>query len=76
MDCFTNLTCISFYRNGTKIRYDDGVLFSVEDAPAPEARDPNYKYVDKTGPKIQAYDKSQGGIKKYKEEYQNSDARA
>jgi hypothetical protein len=69
MDCFTNLTCISFYRNGTKIRYDDGVLFSVENAPAPEARDTNYKYVDKTGPKIQAYDKSQGGIKKYKEEY-------
>lgn len=38
-----------------------------------EARDPSYNYVDKTGPKIQAYDKAQGGLKKYKEEYQNND---
>lgn len=76
MDCYTNLTCISFYQNGTKVRTDDGVFVSREDPPEPEVRDPNYKYVDKTGPKIQAYDKSQGGMKKYKEEYQNSDNRA
>ena len=31
--------------------------------------------MNKTGPKIQAYDKSQGGIKKYKEDYQNEDKR-
>ena len=37
--------------------------------------DPNYKYVNKTGPKKQVYDKSQGGKKKYKEDYQNNDNR-
>ena len=43
---------------------------------APTApRDPTYTYVNKTGPKKQAYDKSQGGKKKYKEEYQNYDNR-
>ena len=76
MDCQTNLTCVEFYKNGTKIIYDDGVFVSREDPPVEERRDPTYKYVDKTGPKMQAYDKSQGGKKKYKEEYQNSDSLA
>jgi hypothetical protein len=44
-------------------------------APTEPRKDPNYNYVNKTGPKIQAYDKSQGGIKKYKEDYQNDDNR-
>ena len=44
-------------------------------APAEPPKDPNYNYVNKTGPKIQAYDRSQGGIKKYKEDYQNEDNR-
>ena len=44
-------------------------------APDEPKKDPNYNYVNKTGPKIQAYDKSQGGLKKYKEDYQNGDNR-
>ena len=35
-----------------------------------------YTYVNKTGPKKQVYDPSQGGIKKYKEQYQTNDERA
>jgi hypothetical protein len=58
MDCQTNLTCVEFYKNGTKIIYDDGVFVSKEDPPVEERRDPTYKYVDKSGPKMQAYDKS------------------
>ena len=36
----------------------------------------NIAYVNKTGPKRQAYDMSQGGVKKYKESYQSGDALA
>ena len=52
MDCYENLTCVPLYKNGTKVRHDDGVHVSTEDAPAPVKRDPTYKYVDKTGPKM------------------------
>lgn len=78
-DCFPNSTCIVFFKNGSRSRFDgDRFVWNqgAIKAPAPEpGRNPNYNYVNKTGPKIQAYDKSQGGIKKYKEDYQNEDNR-
>jgi hypothetical protein len=85
VDCFGNTTCITTYMNKTRVRYDDDFLiwidaskaFEVARPPPPqEPRDPTYTYVNKTGPKIQPYDKSQSGSKKYKEEYQNNDKRA
>jgi hypothetical protein len=77
-DCFSNSTCIVFFNNGSRARYDNEMFVSIKGpikAPVvrEEAKDPNYNYVDKTGPKIQAYDKAQGGKKKYKEEYQNNE---
>jgi hypothetical protein len=85
VDCFGNTTCITTYMNNTRVRYDDDFLiwidaskaFEVARPPPPqEPRDPTYTYVNKTGPKIQPYDKSQSGSKKYKEEYQTNDKRA
>jgi hypothetical protein len=80
-DCFDNGTCFFYYKNGTITRWDNGmVVYSFTPKPAnmptTGGRDPSYTYVDKTGPKKQAYDKSQGGKKKYKEDLQNQDNRA
>ena len=81
-DCLDNATCTVFYKNGTIARWDqDTFVGSYTPKPVATATtqiagaDPNYKYVNKTGPKKQAYDKSQGGKKKYKEDYQNNDNR-
>jgi len=77
-DCFPNNTCIVFFKNGSRSRFDgDRFVWNQgpPQAPAEPKKDPNYNYVNKTGPKIQAYDKSQGGLKKYKEDYQNGDNR-
>jgi len=77
-DCFPNSTCILFFNNGSRSRFDGDDFVWNEgppQAPAEPPKDPNYNYVNKTGPKIQAYDRSQGGIKKYKEDYQNNDNR-
>ena len=81
-DCFENATCLFFNRNGTISRWEQDT-FVGSFTPMPQVptttqipgADPNYKYVNKTGPKKQVYDKSQGGKKKYKEDYQNSDTR-
>ena len=82
-DCLDNGTCTVFYTNGTIARWDKDTFVGAF-TPKPEGTsttpkvagaDPNYKYVNKTGPKKQAYDKSQGGKKKYKEDYQNNDNR-
>jgi len=71
--------------NKTRVRADDGIIIWIDAsqtnavAPPPppqKPRDPTYTYVNKTGPKIQPYDKSQSGNKKYKEEYQSNDKRA
>lgn len=82
-DSFNNGTSIVFYVNGTITRWDNGVIvWSTNPKPpgvindTPPGGNPKYDYVNKTGPKIQVYDKDQGGIKKYKEEYQSDDNRA
>lgn len=82
-DCFNNGTCIVHYVNGTITRWDfNQIVWSMNPKPpgvipdTPPGGNPDYSYVNKTGPKIQVYDKDQGGKKKYKEEYQNGDNRA
>ncbi len=56
-DCYSNSTCIEFFNNGSRAKYENQMFVSL-DGPikAPvvreEAKDPNYNYVDKTGPKI------------------------
>ncbi len=42
----------------------------------PPASEEGYQYVNKTGPRMQVYDPSQGGVKKYKENKQSEDGRA
>lgn len=82
-DSYNNGTVLEYFVNGTITRWDNDVfVWSMTPKPpgpidnTPPGGDPNYGYVNKTGPKIQVYDKDQGGIKKYKEDYQSDDNRA
>lgn len=83
-DCFPNSDCYFYYKNGTVGVWNNGVFTKlmsgivVPSTPPPPAPTPtpavtpstpaSSQFVNKTGPKRQVYDKSQGGIKKYKEQ--------
>ena len=91
-DCFPTGICNFVYRNATIAVYQDGSFVKVVAAvvantttppitpvtpPTPVVVNPTaYAYVNKTGPKKEVYDATQGGIKKYKESKQSTDNRA